>query len=100
MDCNGDGELDAADIKVMSPPMAPNARCPLWPRWSGALSVLDSDPDGLADGEGGASTGLPSNQLGRVVEEVIDFSKAVEAVWPGSGGQQLERDRADRHRRP
>lgn len=84
VDCNGDGELDAADIKVAEPyQMAPNAAVPsLATMVRGALNVLDSDPDGLAlMVEGGAiDWAAHSNQLGRVVEEVIDFSKAVEAV--------------------
>lgn len=48
----------------------------------GALNVLDDDPDGLVlMVEGGAvDWASHANQSGRVIEEQIDFNRAVEAV--------------------
>ncbi|MGE5603666.1 MAG: alkaline phosphatase, partial [Nitrososphaerales archaeon] len=47
-----------------------------------ALNILDDDPDGLyLMIEGGAvDWGAHSNQSGRMIEEAIDFERAVEAV--------------------
>jgi len=49
---------------------------------AGALNVLDNDPDGFfLMIEGGAiDWASHDNQLGRVIEEEIEFNKAVEAV--------------------
>lgn len=49
---------------------------------SGALNVLDNDPDGFfLMVEGGAVDWAGhANQSGRIIEEEIDFNKAVEAV--------------------
>lgn len=84
VDCNGDGKLDADDIKAAEPyEMAPNPAVPsLVTMTRAALNVLDNDPDGFAIMiEGGAIDWAGhSNLLGRVVEETIDFSNAIDAV--------------------
>ena len=60
-----------------------NGDCPTLAEMAkGALNVLDNDPDGFyVMIEGGAiDWASHDNQLGRVIEEQIEFNKAVEAV--------------------
>ncbi len=84
VDCNGDGKLDAEDVKVAAPMQIPlNTNVPdLATMTLGAINVLDADPDGFALMiEGGAVDWAGhSNLLGRVIEEQMDFTAAVDAV--------------------
>jgi alkaline phosphatase len=72
----GDGQAEPFAVPpiVTVPTLADMAR--------GALNVLDDDPDGFAlMVEGGAVDWAGhANQSGRLIEEEIDFSRAVEAV--------------------
>ena len=68
-----------------------------------ALNVLDNDPDGLyLMVEGGAvDWAAHANQSGRMIEEALEFERAVEAVvdWV-QREQQLGRNAAHHNRRP
>lgn len=73
---SGDSKADAYTV-----PLTPNMPT-LAEMTRGALNVLDNDPDGLfLMVEGGAvDWASHGNQCGRVIEEQIDFNRAVEAV--------------------